>query len=128
MGDLVLGVDHVSVLVQDTRRSLDFYRSVLGLEVDPQRPELGYPGAWLRVGAQAIHLIQLPSPDPTTGRPAHGGHDRHIALRVSDLNALRFRLDVSGIAHTVSRSGRKAVFCRDPDGNALEFVEVKGGG
>jgi glyoxylase I family protein len=125
MGDLVLGVDHVSVLVQDTRRSLDFYRSILGLEVDPQRPELGYPGAWLRAGAQAIHLIQLPSPDPVTGRPAHGGHDRHVALRVSDLNALRFRLDVSGIAHTVSRSGRKAVFCRDPDGNALEFVEAK---
>jgi glyoxylase I family protein len=128
MGDLVLGVDHVSVLVQDTRRSLDFYRSVLGLEVDPQRPELGYPGAWLRAGTQAIHLIQLPSPDPVAGRPAHGGHDRHIALRVADLNALRFRLDVSGIAHTVSRSGRKAVFCRDPDGNALEFVEAKGGG
>ncbi len=128
MGDLVLGVDHVSVLVQDTRRSLDFYRSVLGLEVDPQRPELGYPGAWLRAGVQAIHLIQLPNPDPVAGRPAHGGHDRHIALRVSDLNALRFRLDVSGIAHTVSRSGRKAVFCRDPDGNALEFVEAKSGG
>ncbi|MCU0766179.1 MAG: VOC family protein [Gammaproteobacteria bacterium] len=126
MAELVLGVDHVSVLVQDTRKSLDFYRSVLGLEVDPQRPELGYPGAWLRIGTQAIHLIQLPSPDPVTGRPAHGGHDRHIALFVSDLNALRFRLDVSGIAHTVSRSGRKAVFCRDPDGNALEFVERKG--
>ena len=60
-----------------------------------------------------------------TGRPAHGGHDRHIALRVSDLNALRFRLEVSGIAHTVSRSGRKAVFCRDPDGNGLEFTETK---
>ena len=27
---------------------------------------------------------------------------------------------------TVSRSGRKAVFCRDPDGNALEFIESKG--
>ena len=125
MGDLVLGLDHVSLLVQDTRKSLDFYRSVLGLEVDPHRPELGYPGAWLRAGVQAIHLIQLPNPDPTTGRPAHGGHDRHIALRVSDLNALRFRLDVSGVAHSVSRSGRKAVFCRDPDGNALEFVEAK---
>jgi glyoxylase I family protein len=125
LSDLVLGIDHVSVLVQDTRRSLDFYRSVLGLEVDSGRPDLGYPGAWLRAGAHAIHLIQMPSPDPVTGRPAHGGHDRHIALRVADLNALRFRLEVSGIAHTVSRSGRKAVFCRDPDGNALEFIESK---
>jgi glyoxylase I family protein len=97
---------------------------VLGLELDHKRPELGYPGAWLQVGNGHIHLIQLPNPDPTTGRPAHGGHDRHVALNVGDLNALRFRLDVSGIPYTVSRSGRKALFCRDPDGNALEFAEA----
>jgi glyoxylase I family protein len=124
--DLVLGLDHVSVLVQDTRRSLDFYRSVIGLEVDAGRPDLGYPGAWLRAGAHAIHLIQMPNPDPVARPPPPRGHHRHIALRVSDLTALRFRLEVSGIPHTVSRSGRKAVFCRDPDGNALEFIEVKG--
>jgi glyoxylase I family protein len=123
MPDLVTGLDHVSVLVADTRRSLDFYRGVLGLELDHKRPDLGYPGAWLKVGNGQIHLIQLPNPDPTTGRPAHGGHDRHVALTVGDLNALRFRLDVSGIAYTVSRSGRKALFCRDPDGNGLEFTE-----
>jgi len=75
VSDLVLGIDHVSVLVQDTRRSLDFYRSVLGLEVDPSRPDLGYPGAWLRAGVHAIHLIQMPNPDPVTGRPAHAAND-----------------------------------------------------
>jgi glyoxylase I family protein len=31
-------------------------------------------------------------------------------------------LDGARIAYTLSRSGRAALFCRDPDGNALEFI------
>jgi len=27
------------------------------------------------------------------------------------------------ISFTMSSSGRKALFCRDPDGNALEFIQ-----
>jgi len=115
---------HATVLVVDTQASVTFYRDILGLAVDTRRPEMGYPGAWLMVGAQQIHLVQLPNPDPVTGRPAHGGHDRHIALACDDLADLRARLDRHAVAYSVSRSGRAALFCRDPDGNALEFVEV----
>ncbi|MEJ2565646.1 MAG: VOC family protein [Gammaproteobacteria bacterium] len=114
---------HAGLLVENTARSLEFYQGVLGLERDARRPDLGYPGAWLRMGRQQIHLMELPNPDPVTGRPAHGGRDRHVALGVSDVEELRMALDAAGIAYTRSRSGRKALFCRDPDGNALEFVE-----
>ena len=114
---------HAGLVVEDTARSLEFYRGVLGLELDTTRPDLGYPGAWLRVGHQQIHLLQLPNPDPVTGRPAHGGRDRHLALSVSDVDELRHALDAAQIVYTQSKSGRKALFCRDPDGNALEFVE-----
>jgi len=119
-----LAIQHVSVMVADTQQSLLFYRDVLGLAEDPQRPDLGYPGAWLTVGAQQIHLLELPNPDPVTGRPAHGGRDRHVALTLRDLDALRRRLDAAGIPYTLSKSGRRALFCRDPDGNALEFIEA----
>jgi glyoxylase I family protein len=119
-----LALQHVSVIVADTQRSLRFYRDVLGLPEDPQRPDLGYPGAWLMVGAQQIHLLEVPNPDPVTGRPAHGGRDRHIALTLCDLDALRRRLNAAGIPCTASKSGRRALFCRDPDGNALEFIEA----
>jgi glyoxylase I family protein len=115
---------HASVLVRDLDQSLRFYVSVLGLLPDPARPDLGYPGAWLSIGAQQIHLLQLPNPDPTENRPAHGGRDRHIALAVKSLDALQQALDTRGIAYTKSKSGRRALFCRDPDGNALEFVEA----
>jgi glyoxylase I family protein len=119
----IVAIHHVSVLVTDTARALHFYRDTLGLDVDPQRPDLGYPGAWLRIGAQQIHLLELPNPDPIDGRPAHGGRDRHCAFVVRDLDVLRTRLDGARIAYTLSKSGRRALFCRDPDGNALEFVE-----
>ena len=114
---------HIGLLVKDTTRSLEFYQGVLGLEIDATRPDLGYPGAWLRVGRQQIHLMELTNPDPVTGRPAHGGRDRHFALAVSDVDELRRALDAAGVVYTQSKSGRKAMFCRDPDGNALEFVE-----
>jgi glyoxylase I family protein len=119
-----LAIQHVSVLVADTQQSLRFYRDVLGLAEDPQRPDLGYPGAWLTVGAQQIHLLELPNPDPVTGRPVHGGRDRHCALTLRDLDELRQRLEAAGIPYTLSKSGRRALFCRDPDNNALEFIEA----
>lgn len=114
---------HASLIVADTERALAFYQHVLGLEVDPSRPDLGYPGAWLQVGDEQIHLLELPNPDPVTGRPAHGGRDRHVAMQVDSINTLAKQLDTAGIPYSQSKSGRKALFCRDPDGNALEFIE-----
>lgn len=121
----ILALHHVSFIVADTARALAFYRDVLGLSVESARPDLGYPGAWLSVGAQQIHLLELPNPDPVTGRPAHGGRDRHCAFTVRDLDVLKARLDGAHIACTLSRSGRRALFVRDPDGNALEFIEQR---
>jgi glyoxylase I family protein len=112
------------VITADTGRALQFYQGVLGLRCDPSRPDLGYPGAWLQVGGEQIHLLELPNPDPAEGRPAHGGRDRHLALLVTDLAALRRALDEAGIAYSLSRSGRAALFCRDPDGNAIELIQA----
>lgn len=118
------GIHHASVLVSDTGRSLGFYRDILGL-AQVERPDLGFPGAWLGVGGQQIHLLELPSPDPSAGRPAHGGRDRHVALLATDIEGLRRRLAEAGVPYTDSRSGREALFCRDPDGNTLEIIGVR---
>jgi glyoxylase I family protein len=119
----VTGIHHVSLIVADTAVALGFYRDVLGLAVDPERPDLGYPGAWLEVGERQVHLLELPNPDPSLGRPEHGGRDRHLALTVDDLDHLAERLQAAAVPYTRSRSGRRALFCRDPDGNALELIE-----
>jgi glyoxylase I family protein len=123
MGE-ILAIHHVSLIVSDTGRALSFYQGVLGLAVDPERPDLGYPGAWLWVGERQIHLLEVPNPDPVEGRPAHGGRDRHLALAVSDLDAVARRLDGAGVAYQRSRSGRDALFCRDPDANVVELIAL----
>lgn len=117
-------INHVSLLVADTRRALGFYHGTLGLAINTQRPELGFPGAWLDVaGNQQIHLLELAS-DAGEHRPAgHGGRDRHLAMDVGSLEAVMHALDKAGIDYTLSRSGRRALFCRDPDGNAIELIE-----
>ncbi len=118
-----LALHHVSVLVSDTARALAFYRDLLGLSLDNSRPALDFPGAWLDVGDQQVHLIEIPVHMPAGASVAHGGRDRHFALQVADLEPVRGRLEAGGVDYTLSRSGRRALFCRDPDGNAIELVE-----
>ncbi len=121
----ISAIQHATFLVSELETSRAFYEGVLGLAMDPARPDMGFPGVWYRVGAsQQIHLMQLPDPEYGLQRPSHGGRDRHVALAVDDLADLAGRLDRAGISYTRSRSGRAALFCRDPDGNALEFIEV----
>lgn len=120
----ITAIHHVSLIVADTARALAFYRDLLGLDLDPDRPELGFPGAWLWVGDGQIHLLELPNPDPVEDRPAHGGRDRHLAMTVVDLAGMSERLDAAGVPYTRSQSGRKALFCRDPDANALELIQA----
>ena len=121
---VIKGFHHASVLVEDTDRALEFYAGVLGLELNLARPALSYPGAWLDLGdGGQIHLIELPNPDPIEGRPTHGGRDRHTALTVSNLDTVVAKLEQAGLHYTLSSSGRRALFCRDFDGNTLELIE-----
>lgn len=122
MSQNILNIHHSSVIVTDTQASLKFYCGILGLK-QLERPNFPYDGAWLDLGLQQVHLLELPNPDPTTGRPEHGGKDRHIAFHVLNLDLVKQSLEKGGVSYTVSVSGRKALFCRDIDGNALEFIE-----
>lgn len=119
----IMGIHHVSLLVADTARALAFYRDLLGLEVI-ERPPLNFPGAWLALGDRQLHLLELPNPDSGAKRPEHVGRDRHLALTVAGLDELAQRLERDGIAMTRSKSGRNAIFCRDPDGNGVELIGI----
>ncbi|BBN08733.1 glyoxylase I family protein [Marchantia polymorpha subsp. ruderalis] len=120
------GMHHVGLLCENLERSLEFYQGILGLELNPDRPadKLPYRGAWFWVGAEMIHLMELPNPDPITGRPEHGGRDRHACVAIKSVEPLKRAFEKAGISFTLSKSGRPAIFARDPDGNALEFTQV----
>jgi glyoxylase I family protein len=70
-----MGMHHVAIICQNLERSMHFYRDVLDLEINPERPhdKLPYRGEWLWIGPEMIHLMELPNPDPMDGRPEHGG-------------------------------------------------------
>lgn len=118
----ITGFHHASLQVSDLDRARTFYEGILGLVPSSKRPNMPFDGVWYEIGPQQIHLLALPSPEFGLPKPEHGGRDRHVALTVADLPALRAELDQAGIAYTLSRSGRPALFCRDPDGNAFELI------
>ncbi len=103
-------------------KALRFYSGILGLKTC-ERPDLPFPGAWLQLGEHQIHLLEVPNPDRNEDRPEHGGLDRHTAFLVNDLDAVRQQLEQQDIYYTLSKSGRRALFCRDPDGNAVELIQ-----
>lgn len=119
----IQAIHHISLIVTDTERALGFYRDLLGLELI-ERPPLNFPGAWLAIGDRQLHLLELPNPDAGSERPEHVGRDRHLALSVAGLGELEQRLEQAGIAMIRSKSGRNAIFCRDPDGNGVELIGV----
>lgn len=107
-------IHHVSINVTDTDAALRFYVDVLGLTERGDRPDFGFPGAWLDAGGQQVHLIQGDAP------PAMG---QHFALLVDDLDAVVLELRGKGL--TVSDPvpvgpGRQA-FTQDPAGNVVEL-------
>jgi catechol 2,3-dioxygenase-like lactoylglutathione lyase family enzyme len=120
---MITAILHVTFLTADLEKSRAFYQDLLGLQPDKKRPQMSFDGVWYDVApSQQIHIMLLPNPETGLPRPAHGGRDRHVALGVSDLDELIKKLDAAGVSYTLSQSGRRALFCRDPDDNALEFI------
>ncbi len=120
---MITGIHHATFLTSDLALARVFYEEVLGLQADDRRPLMSFDGVWYDVApGQQIHLMALPDAEAGAQRPAHGGRDRHVALTVTDMAQLIARLEDAAISYTLSRSGRRALFCRDPDQNALEFI------
>lgn len=112
-----VAVHHVSLTVDDVDAALRFYVDTLGLSSREDRPDFGFPGAWLDAGGQQLHLIEG-DPPPDKGQ--------HFAILVDDLDAtiaeLRERdIDVSD-GFPVG-TGRQA-FLKDPAGNTVELHQA----
>jgi len=116
---------HTGLIVSDLDKSRAFYEGLLGLVPNPARPNFDFEGVWYDIGKNQVHLMVVPNPYQDIKRPAHGGRDNHIAFSVDDVAPIKAELDKAGVPYSMSMSGRAALFCRDPDGNALEFSAVK---
>jgi catechol 2,3-dioxygenase-like lactoylglutathione lyase family enzyme len=108
------GVHHVSVNVDDVAASRDFYVEKLGFEVI-DRPDFGIGGAWLQMGPQQLHLVELPLME---------GFGPHFAIEVDDIEAARTVLTERGVelSDTSPIDGVcLQAFLHDPAGNQIEL-------
>jgi catechol 2,3-dioxygenase-like lactoylglutathione lyase family enzyme len=109
------------VLTQDLDATRAFYVDILGLS-EGFRPDLGFPGAWLYAGGQAILHIVAGRGVPANPR----GVIDHMAFSAHDLRAVAARLTENGIQYDLRRlpsTGSWQLFCLDPSGArvALDF-------
>lgn len=116
----VLDLDHIVLNVADTRRSLDFYTGVLGLE--PDRVEEWEAGEVLfpSVRINATTIIDLLETERS------GTNADHFCLVVEDdidelLAAGTIEPEAGPAVLYGARGEGYAVYFRDPDGNLVEL-------
>jgi len=114
-----IGMNHFTVLTDDVGRTVDFYRELVGL-AEGYRPDLGFPGAWLYAGDQAIlHIVG--------GKPREAlqpGVIDHMAFTATGLAATLDRLAAHGVQHACRQqtgTGIWQVFFFDPNGARVEL-------
>ena len=113
------GMNHFTVLTHDLDATRNFYIGVLGLK-EGYRPPLGFPGAWLYCGEQAVLHVIAGRPMP---KEAAGVID-HMAFSGSNLSATTTRLKEKGIPYELRKqadSGTWQLFCYDPSGARVEL-------
>ena len=115
----VHAMNHFTVLTDDLQRTTQFYRRHLGLSVG-DRPDLGFPGAWMYAGGQAVlHIVAgRKLPDDRSGVLDH------MAFSGTDLIGTVERLKADGIDYTLRKqagSGTWQLFVFDPCGARVEI-------
>jgi catechol 2,3-dioxygenase-like lactoylglutathione lyase family enzyme len=115
----IVGMNHFTVLSHDLDATKAFYMELLGL-TEGYRPPLGFPGAWLYVGDQAVLHIIAGRPLPPDPR----GVLDHLAFSAKDLPGTVKRLRAQGIDYELRKqadSGTWQLFCFDPSGARVEL-------
>ena len=124
-------VDHFAFQVKDIKKSIEFYRDVLGLKfmfVDSS-DEHGEKFAFFELEGGNLELLQkVPPPKEWSSLDPHeNAYCPHIALESGDIPGLVGDLKSKGVELVkgpLEIPGKVTwVYFADPDGNILEFVQ-----
>lgn len=147
---LFLGIDHTAIVVQDTDKSLKFYRDTLGFEVSGESENYGVEqerlnnvfGARLRItgmrppAGPSVEFLEYLAPSDGRPYPADARPNDLIhwqtTLFANDIEGLATKLRADGYAWVSpgvvalpngDLEFRKGIVVRDPDGHAVRIVQ-----
>jgi lactoylglutathione lyase len=129
--DLTFRIHHTMLPVADLDRSINFYTGLLGMKPmgrrtdDHRKVEVGHVGYGDRDSQPSLELTQDTS-DKAPSEISPSGI--HVAIHVSDLQKLCGALEGAQTKFIQPLKGnerRLTAWIRDPDGHALELVEVR---
>ena len=130
---LYVGIDHPAIACFDVKKQIAWYCENLGMRViatngqEPPAVVIGY-GRTTTDGAM-IEMMQIKDPGPRADTFARFQPGiRHVAFRVTDLDAAIARLQELGVVFTMSEPGEavgggRTVLFRDPEGNELQIIQ-----
>jgi catechol 2,3-dioxygenase-like lactoylglutathione lyase family enzyme len=133
----VHSLDHLVINVSDVARSVEWYRKVLGMEVNVFDPGHGKPPRTsLMFGSQKINLRPLEADKVEWFTADHetAGSDDLCFLTSSTPEEVIAHLKACGVAIAegpVRKQGARgvlrSVYCRDPDGSLIEISSYEDG-
>lgn len=123
---------HSMIRVLDEQRSVDFYKTTLGLDVADRYPFDGFTLVYLRNAENDMELELTINHDRTEPYVLGDGYG-HLAVTVQDLDAEHVRMEAAGIAplpiKEFFREGSlmaRFFFIQDPDGYKTEVLQHHG--
>jgi glyoxylase I family protein len=117
----IQAVHHLSFTVPDLAEARRFWCDLLGF-ADIERPDFGFPGAWLQGFGTEVHLLQLPGRAEEAQGALNPGRN-HVAFRVESLDDVRAHLKAAGLEVLESGSGIRQMFVLSPGANVIEFIQ-----
>lgn len=122
-------IHHIAIICSDYKKSLDFYKNILGLKVlsENYRGERQSYKTDLALNDEyIIELFSFPNPPDRLTNPEATGL-RHLAFEVNDLDASLKELNRLNISHENIRTdeftSKRFLFFKDPDGLPIELYE-----
>jgi len=119
--------DHVGIKTHDVEKSLDFYTRILGFRILEKVDMVGRSFYFVGNDETSIE-IEDANPGDVRLDSSTGYGLYHIALIVKDIDALAERLKADGVTFIMEpiqlREDRKIAFIEDPDGVAIQLIDL----